>query len=46
MSEDRTLTIFAESRKLSMDEDREQEIFRERRVFDVRDEDRTLEVLP
>ena len=45
MSEDRQLVIFAEKRTLPVDEDREQEVLLDSRVFGIQDEDRALEVL-
>lgn len=45
MSEDRIYSIFAEKRTLPVDEEREQEVLLESRVFGVQDEERALEVL-
>lgn len=44
MSEDRTYVILAQPRQLQVDEDREWGILLERRVLDIQDEERALEV--
>lgn len=44
MSEERVLTVFAERRTHPVDEEREEQVWLERRVFHVQDDDRELEV--